>query len=149
MTKPNTVSTMSEPSESIRLAELTELTRPSEPIKPKEATERKNSANKSGAWKAAKPGKVVDGRFLMGLGIGILLACLLLRPYLGKEPSATEIEARARSMGMVYEDEIRAISDKEGNKDNKSNETNETNKSREGNEDNKANEGNEKGEGNE
>ena len=51
----------------------------------------------------------MDGRFLIGVGIGLLLACVLLRPYSRKELSMAEIEARARSMGMVYEEEIRAL----------------------------------------
>ena len=46
----------------------------------------------------------------MGMGLGILIACILWIPFSKKGPSAMEIEARARAMGMVYEDEIKAIS---------------------------------------
>ncbi|HHY81534.1 MAG TPA: hypothetical protein GX505_02515 [Clostridiales bacterium] len=53
--------------------------------------------------------KIIDGRFLMGLGAGIIIACILMLPFMKREPSAMEIETRARAMGMVYEDEIRAI----------------------------------------
>lgn len=62
------------------------------------------------AIKAILSRKTIDGRFILGIGLGIILACILLSPFYGKKLSAMEIEARARSMGMVYEDEIRAIS---------------------------------------
>lgn len=57
-----------------------------------------------------KAKRFVDGRFLIGMGIGIIIACILLIPASKGEPSAMDIETRARAMGMVYEDEIKAIS---------------------------------------
>lgn len=44
------------------------------------------------------------------MGIGIIVACILLNPFFQRKPSAMEIETRARAMGMVYEEEIKAIS---------------------------------------
>jgi len=58
--------------------------------------------------------KAVDGRILLGIGIGMVLTCILLRPLLGRKPSAAEIEARARSMGMIYEEEVRALPEEDG-----------------------------------
>ena len=42
----------------------------------------------------------------------MILTCILLAPFAKSEPSAMDIEARARAMGMVYEDEIKAIAHK-------------------------------------
>jgi hypothetical protein len=40
----------------------------------------------------------------------MVLASILMMPFYHRAPSAIEIEERARSMGMVYEDEVRALS---------------------------------------
>jgi len=39
-----------------------------------------------------------------------VLACILILPFSGRKPSPKEIESMARDMGMIYEDEVRAIS---------------------------------------
>jgi len=52
---------------------------------------------------------LLDGRLLVGLGVGIIIATILLSAAPKKGLSPMEIEVRARAMGMVYEDEIRAI----------------------------------------
>lgn len=55
----------------------------------------------------------------MGIGIGIFITCLLLLPFYSKGLSPAEIEIRARDMGMIYTDEIRAIQpSQEGDFDN-------------------------------
>ena len=43
------------------------------------------------------------------MGIGIIISCILLASFSKKELSPMEIEIRARAMGMVYEDEIKAM----------------------------------------
>lgn len=40
----------------------------------------------------------------------MILASTLMIPFYHRAPSAIEIEERARSMGMIYEDEVRALS---------------------------------------
>lgn len=45
----------------------------------------------------------------MGIGIGMVITCIILFPFYQREPSSGEIEAKARDMGMIYEDEARAI----------------------------------------
>lgn len=46
--------------------------------------------------------------------MGLVIACLVLLPFYQKKISNLEIENKARAMGMVYPDEIKAI-DKGGN----------------------------------
>ncbi|RBP46745.1 hypothetical protein [Garciella nitratireducens] len=46
---------------------------------------------------------------ILGMGVGIVLTCVLLFPFYKKEPSPAEIEKKARNMGMIYEDEIRGF----------------------------------------
>lgn len=53
--------------------------------------------------------RVLKAEIVLGIGIGIVIACILLLPTNKKKPSPMEIETMARQMGMVYEDEIRAI----------------------------------------
>lgn len=51
----------------------------------------------------------------MGIGIGIVITCILFFPFYQREPSLGEIEAKARDMGMIYKDEVKAIlEDQEG-----------------------------------
>ena len=47
----------------------------------------------------------------MGIGIGILFTLLFLNSFSSSDLSPLEIETRARAMGMIYKDEIKAISD--------------------------------------
>jgi hypothetical protein len=54
---------------------------------------------------------ITDGRFIMGIGIGILFTLLFINSFSAPDLSPLEIETRARAMGMIYEDEIKAISD--------------------------------------
>jgi len=53
--------------------------------------------------------KLKDGRFFIGLGIGLIIGVILMMSIPEKELSPMEIEMRARAMGMVYEDEIKAL----------------------------------------
>lgn len=46
---------------------------------------------------------------MLGLGAGIIIATILMSAVPKKQLSPMEIEVRARAMGMIYEDEIRAI----------------------------------------
>jgi hypothetical protein len=54
---------------------------------------------------------ITDGRFIMGIGIGILFTLLFINSFSAPDLSPLEIETRARAMGMIYKDEIKAISD--------------------------------------
>ncbi|HZK34593.1 MAG TPA: hypothetical protein VFD33_04715 [Bacillota bacterium] len=56
---------------------------------------------------------MISGQLILGIGIGLVIASILLLPFKSKKPSPMEIEGMAREMGMVYEDEIKAISDVE------------------------------------
>ena len=53
--------------------------------------------------------KLKDGRFFIGLGIGLIIGVILMMSIPEKELAPREIEMRARAMGMVYEDEIKAL----------------------------------------
>lgn len=47
--------------------------------------------------------------FLLGLGIGLIAASLILAPNsFKKNMSKTDIEKAARSMGMIYKNEIKS-----------------------------------------
>lgn len=49
----------------------------------------------------------------MGIGIGLIIATVLLLPFHERKISATEIESKARDLGMIYIDEIKALPDKD------------------------------------
>ncbi len=51
-----------------------------------------------------------DNKILMGIGIGLILGVILMFNYHYKNSlSDYEIEQRARELGMVYENEVKAI----------------------------------------
>lgn len=52
---------------------------------------------------------MLDGRLLIGIGAGLIIASVCMTSFPKRELSAIEIETRARAMGMIYEDEIKAI----------------------------------------
>lgn len=49
----------------------------------------------------------------MGIGIGMIIVCILIFPFHQKKLSPGDIESRARGMGMIYADEIKAIGNSE------------------------------------
>lgn len=49
--------------------------------------------------------------FVVGLGIGIIIASLVLSLYNPSKVSDAQVEKRAREMGMKYPDEIKAYFD--------------------------------------
>lgn len=43
--------------------------------------------------------------------MGLVIACLLLLPFYQKDYTKLELEKKARAMGMVYPDEIKAFNE--------------------------------------
>lgn len=46
---------------------------------------------------------------MTGIGIGIIAASLIILPFGYGSPSDYEIEKAAKEMGMVYPDQVRAV----------------------------------------
>lgn len=42
--------------------------------------------------------------------MGIIISCIIIFPFYQKKASPAEIEMQARKMGMIYIDDIKAIS---------------------------------------
>ena len=58
-----------------------------------------------------------DRKILIGIGIGILIATFVMSGVkIQYEMSKSQIEDKARSMGMKYPDEMKVINSGEGNK---------------------------------
>lgn len=52
---------------------------------------------------------IKDNRFILGLGIGILISAFLLSFNPNKNVSKLDVEKKARNMGMMYPEEIKAF----------------------------------------
>jgi hypothetical protein len=58
-----------------------------------------------------------DGKILLGIGIGIILATsVMLQAKIQYQMSKTQIEQKARSLGMQYPEEMKVINKDNGGK---------------------------------
>jgi len=46
--------------------------------------------------------------------VGIVITCLLILPFYQRDISPREVEIRAKEMGMIYPDEVKALPNNEG-----------------------------------
>lgn len=54
-----------------------------------------------------------DRKLLMGIGIGIIIAtAVMIGTKVNYQMSKSQIEDKARSMGMIYPQEVKVINDK-------------------------------------
>jgi hypothetical protein len=56
---------------------------------------------------------LTDRNFLLGLGIGIVIATTIMFSYSPNNISRRTIEQKAKDLGMMYPDEIKAFFDTE------------------------------------
>lgn len=52
---------------------------------------------------------VSNRKFLLGIGIGMVISALLMLAVPPSEMSSADIEKAARDMGMIYKDEVKAM----------------------------------------
>lgn len=54
---------------------------------------------------------ILDRKFLLGLGIGLVISALLMLSFPPSGLSKADVEKAARDMGMVYGNEVKAMFD--------------------------------------
>ena len=52
---------------------------------------------------------IIDNKFLLGVGIGMLIATLIMTLASGASMSKSEIEMKAREYGMKYPSEVKVL----------------------------------------
>lgn len=55
---------------------------------------------------------LLDKKFVLGLGIGIILSAILMTAFTPNNITKYEIERKAQELGMMYPDEIKAFFNK-------------------------------------